>query len=388
MTIMRRDSENTAPTTAADARRYRTNRQSEIDSASVYRAMASAETNEHLASVYVRLAEVEERHLGFWEDKLRSVGADPGPRRPSWRARIMAVLARRIGPQFVLRTVATLEQIDQTGYDDQPETDGTPMRDQERSHARVLRYVAGGSPRGVAGETLARLEGRHRALGGNALRAAVLGANDGLTSNLALVMGVAGAQLAQPAILITGLTGLLAGAFSMAIGEWVSVQSARELYQRQVRTESAEIRSVPDEEEEELALIYEAKGLPQDEARQVAKRLIIDEEAALDAMVREELGLDPATLGGSPYSAGVSSFALFALGAFVPLIPYLFAAGTAAVVAAIVFAAVGLFAIGALITLLTGRSALFSGTRQLVFGLLASGVTFGLGRLIGTVVGG
>jgi vacuolar iron transporter family protein len=120
----------------------------------------------------------------------------------------------------------------------------------------------------------------------------------------------------------------------------------------------------------------------------VAKRLIVDEEAALDAMVREELGLDPATLGGSPYSAGVSSFALFALGAFVPLIPYLFFGGTAAVVAAIVFAAVGLFAIGALITLLTGRSALFSGTRQLVFGLLASGVTFGLGRLIGTVVGG
>jgi vacuolar iron transporter family protein len=388
MTIMRRDSEDTAPTAAADARRFRTNRQGEIDSASVYRAMARAETNEHLASVYVRLAEVEERHLGFWEDKLRSVGADPGPRRPSWRARIMAVLARRIGPRFVLRTVATLEQIDQAGYDDQPETDGTPMRDQERSHARLLRYVAGGSPSGVAGETLARLEGRHRALGGNALRAAVLGANDGLTSNLALVMGVAGAQLASPAILITGLTGLLAGAFSMAIGEWVSVQSARELYQRQVRTESAEIRSVPDEEEEELALIYEAKGLPQDEARQVAKRLIVDEEAALDAMVREELGLDPATLGGSPYSAGVSSFALFALGAFVPLIPYLFAAGTAAVVAAIVFAAVGLFAIGALITLLTGRSAVFSGTRQLVFGLLASGVTFGLGRLIGTVVGG
>src|ERR1700730_4267665 len=188
MTTMRRDSD-TAPAAAADGRRYRPNRQGEIDSASVYRAMASAETNQHLASVYVRLAEVEERHLGFWEDKLRSVGAAPGPRRPSWRARIMAVLARRIGPQFVLRTVATLEQIDQTGYDDQPETDDMPMRDQERSHARVLRYVAGGSPQGVAGETLARLEGRHRALGGNALRAAVLGANDGLTSNLALVMG-------------------------------------------------------------------------------------------------------------------------------------------------------------------------------------------------------
>ena len=372
----------------SDEARYRANRQGEVDSAAVYRAMAAVETNPQLASVYDRLAQVEERHLGFWEDKLRAVGVDPGPRRPSWRARTMAFLARRFGPRVVLATVATLEQVDQHEYDDQPETEGTAMRAQERSHARVLAYVAGGSPQGVAGETLARLEGRHRAPGGNALRAAVLGANDGLTSNLALIMGVAGAQLANSAILITGLTGLLAGAFSMAIGEWVSVQSARELYQRQVRTEAAEIRSVPDEEEEELALIYEAKGLPQDEAQQVARRLITDEKAALDAMVREELGLDPATLGGSPYSAAGSSFVLFAVGALIPLIPYFFGAGGAAVGAAIGCAAVGLFVIGALITLLTGRNAIFSGTRQLVFGLLAAGVTFGLGRLIGSAIGG
>jgi vacuolar iron transporter family protein len=173
----------------------------------------------------------------------------------------------------------------------------------------------------------------------------------------------------------------------MAIGEWISVQSARELYQRQVRIEAQEIHSVPDEEQEELALIYEAKGLPQDEAEEVAERLIADEQAALDAMVREELGLDPSQLGGSPYAAAGSSFVLFATGAIIPLIPYFFTAGTTAVGAAIACAALGLFAIGALITLLTGRSALFSGTRQLVFGLLAAAVTFGLGRLIGTAAG-
>ncbi len=127
-------------------------------------------------------------------------------------------------------------------------------------------------------------------------------------------MGVAGAQLKTSAILITGLTGLLAGSFSMAIGEWISVQSARELYDRQVRTEATEIRSVPDEEQEELALIYEAKGLPRAEAEQVAERLIADEQAALDAMVREELGLDPDTLGGSPYTAAASSFVMFTTG--------------------------------------------------------------------------
>jgi hypothetical protein len=148
--------------------RYRANRQGEIDSAAVYRAMAASESSPQLTSVYERLAMVEERHLDFWEDKLRSIGRDAGPRRPSWRARIMMFIARRFGPRLVLPTVATLEQVDQHEYDDQPETEGTPMRSQERSHARVLSYIAGGSPRGVAGETLARLEGRHRAPGGNA----------------------------------------------------------------------------------------------------------------------------------------------------------------------------------------------------------------------------
>ena len=372
---------------ASDESRYRRDLQGEIDSATVYRAMAAAEKSPQLASVYVRLAEVEERHLSFWEERLRSIGVDSGPRRPSWRARTMAFLARRFGPRIVLPTVATLEQVDQTGYDDQPETSGTNMPDQERSHARVLRYIAGGSPQGIAGETLAKLEGRHRAPGGNSLRAAVLGANDGLTSNLALVMGVAGAQLKSAAILITGLSGLLAGAFSMAIGEWISVQSARELYQRQVKTEAAEIRSVPDEEQEELALIYEAKGLPPEEAQQIAEHLMADEQTALDAMVREELGLDPDELGGSPYAAGGSSFLLFSIGAIIPLIPYFITSGTAALVAAVCCSALGLFTIGALITLLTGRSALYSGMRQLCFGLLAAGVTFGLGRLIGTAIG-
>ena len=211
----------------------------------------------------------------------------------------------------------------------------------------------------------------------------MLGANDGLTSNLALVLGVAGAQLPSSAILITGLTGLLAGACSMAIGEWVSVQSARELYQRQVRTEAAEIRSVPDEEEEELALIYEAKGLPQSEAQQVAKRLIADEDAALDAMVREELGLDPATLGGSPYSAGASSFALFAVGAFVPLIPYFFAGGTTGIAWSLAASVAALGAIGLATSLFSGRGPLYSAIRQVLVGAAAAAITYATGALIG-----
>lgn len=376
-----------AESLAARATRYRANLQGEIDSATLYRAMQAAEPDERLASVYDRLAQVEERHLGFWEERLRSIGVDPGERRASWRARIMARLAHVFGPRLVLPTVATFESADQAMYDDQAETADTNMREQERSHAKVLRYLMGGSPQGVAGETLARLEGRHRAVGGNTLRAAVLGANDGLTSNLALVMGVAGGYLSANAILITGVSGLFAGACSMAIGEWISVQSARELYERQVKTEAAELKSVPDEEQEELALIYEAKGLPQEEAEKIASQLMMDHSAALDAMIREELGLDPGQLGGSPTAAAASSFVLFALGAIVPLIAYLARlTGWAAVGVSVGCAAFALFSVGALITLLTGRSALFSGVRQLVFGLGAAGVTFALARLVGTAI--
>jgi vacuolar iron transporter family protein len=220
---------------APDEKRFRANLQGEIDSAALYRAMAGAEKNEHLASVSVRLAEVEDRHLAFWEHQLSSIGADPGSRHPSWRARTMSFLAKRYGPRVVLPTVATFEQLDQGDYDDQPETEGTGMRDQERSHARVLRHVTGGSPQGIAGETLARLEGRHRAPGGNALRAGVLGANDGLTSNLALVIGTAAVVIAIAAaaaglFVIGALISLLTGRGAVFSGtrQLVLVSSRRD----------------------------------------------------------------------------------------------------------------------------------------------------------------
>jgi VIT1/CCC1 family predicted Fe2+/Mn2+ transporter len=198
-------------------------------------------------------------------------------------------------------------------------------------------------------------------------------------------MGVAGAGLTSSAILVTGLTGLLAVAGSMAIGGMcLGAKRPRAPTPGPHRGRRDLLR--PDEAQKELALIYEAKGLPSDEAEPVAEWLVVDEAAALDVMVREELGLDPATLGGSPYSAGGSSFVPFALGAIIPLLPYFFGGGLA-VVASIGCAALGLFVIGALITLLTGRRVIFSATRQLIFGLLAAGVTFGLGRLIGSAVG-
>src|SRR3954463_1385631 len=304
-------------------RRFRANRQDEVDSAAQYRAMAAAEPDAGVARIYRELAEVEEKHAGFWETKLRDHGLDPGPRRPSWRARVLAWTARRLGPRMILPTIAQSEAVSRNDYAAQSETQHTQMPAQERSHARVLQAMLK-RPEGVPGSELARVEGRHRNVGGNALRAPVLGANDGLCSNLALVMGVAGASTSGHAILVTGLAGLVAGACSMALGEWVSVTSSRELAERELRIEGDELAAAPEEEREELQLIYEAKGIPKDEARLLSARLLGDRGAALDVLAREELGIDPDELGGSARVAAITSFLLFAFGAMFPVLPYVF----------------------------------------------------------------
>jgi VIT1/CCC1 family predicted Fe2+/Mn2+ transporter len=224
-------------------------------------------------------------------------------------------------------------------------------------------------------------------MGGNALRAAVLGANDGLVSNFSLVMGVAGASSSGSAILIAGFAGLLAGALSMALGEWLSVQSARELYANKISVEAAELASDPDEEEGELRAIYERKGVPTPIADEMARRIIRgDQAAALDTLVREELGIDPAELGGSAWVAAGTSFLLFTLGAIIPLAPFLLLTGTPAIVASAICAGLALFGVGAGITYVTGRSVWASGARQLAFGMAAAAITFGIGSLIGTTI--
>jgi VIT1/CCC1 family predicted Fe2+/Mn2+ transporter len=368
--------------------RYRRNRQDEVDSATVYAAMADAEAQPQLAEVYRRLAATETEHAEFWAERLAEAGAPVDDVGPSWRARVLAWVARRVGPDAVVSTMRGGEATGGTGYASQPETDGTGMAADERSHERLLAAIAETPGRGTEGRVLARLEGRHRAASGNALRAAVLGANDGLVSNLSLVMGVAGAALDATAILVTGLAGLLAGAGSMAMGEWLSVQSSRELYQRQLDVEAAELAEAPEEERTELALIYEAKGLAPDQAEQLATRLVSDEATALDTLAREELGIDPEELGGSAWEAAAASFVLFALGAVVPVVPFFLLTGLAAVGASLLLSALALFVVGAGITVLTGRSVLYSGGRQVGIGLAAAALTYGVGSLIGvTLVG-
>jgi vacuolar iron transporter family protein len=369
----------------ADATRHLANWRDEIDSVALYTALADLEPDARLADVYRRLAAAEERHAGFWEDKLRAAGEGVPERRPGWRTRLLIAVARRFGTQLVLPTLNDLERGDSRGYDIQPESRDTAMPAEERSHARLLRSLSGGP--GMEGAVLGRLEGRHRAASGNALRAAVLGANDGLLSNFSLVMGVAGAQVSAATVLVTGLAGLLAGAGSMAMGEWVSVTSARELAGHQLDIEARELDEIPDEEREELALIYEAKGLDAAQARELAARQIADRSTALDTLAREELGIDPDELGGSAAVAAGTSFVLFAIGAILPVLPYFFLSGATAVVASAALSAVGLFGIGALITVFTGRSALLSGGRQVLIGGAAATLTYIVGLAIGGVVG-
>lgn len=377
----------------SEMERYQRSYRAEQEGSLLYQELAKVEPNPRLADLYRRMAETEQRHAAIWAEKLHSSHQLTPAYAPGWRIRTLIWLAKRFGVNAVLPMISTMEREASQEYDGQPEARAAGMPAQERSHARLFRAVQVSTGGGVAGPILAQFEGRHRNTGGNALRAAVLGASDGLTTNLSLVMGVAGANLPGHTILFTGIAGMLAGALSMSIGEWLSVQSARELYTHQIAVERQELADFPEEEQEELALIYQAKGIDQETARKMAERLItegskeVTQGAALDTLAREELGIDPKELGGSAWEASITSFLLFAVGAIIPVIPFIFASGWFAVLVSLLLGILGLFVVGVGITLTTGASLLKSGGRQVLLGVLASAITFALGWLVGGRLG-
>jgi VIT1/CCC1 family predicted Fe2+/Mn2+ transporter len=332
------------------------------------------------------MAPVELKHAARWEKLISEAGQKPPEFKPSMRTRILIWLAKRMGPGVVLQSLQASEQDGTQSYASQAEAQ--EMVADETSHSRLLSQMTGTVKGGMEGGQLAMLEGRHRTTGGNALRAAVLGANDGMVSNLSLVMGVAGASSNNKAVLVAGLAGLLAGSCSMALGEWLSVQSSRELFTNQIKVESEEVEQAPEEETEELALIYESRGLDTAQARSLAEQIMSSHDQAVETLAKEELGINPEELGGSAWEAAITSFFLFAIGAIVPVCPYLFINGSSAILVSIAFSIVGLFLLGAIVTLFTGRKVLFSGMRMVIFGMIAAAVTFGIGHLLGTVVGG
>lgn len=368
-----------------EIRRYQENLDDEIDGIAIYRMLADAERVEHRRSIFLRLAETEERHANIWRQKLREAGVEPREHGPSLRVRLVGFLARRFGVQSVLPIVRSMEAGAYGAYMAQDAT-ARAIAPDEREHGRTISRLQRPSAEPVP--SILSRETWHRTGGGGTLRATVFGINDGLVSNTSLVMGFAGAQTEGKFLLLAGVAGMLAGAFSMAAGEYVSMRAQRELFERQIEIERAELGDSPAEEQEELAIIYEAKGLARDQAEALASQLMENPEVALETMVREELGLDPAELG-SPWGAATGSFIAFATGALLPVIPFLFGASASLpfIVASAVLSAAALFAVGASLSLFTGRSPWLSGGRQLALGVVAAGLTYMIGRIIGVSAG-
>jgi VIT1/CCC1 family predicted Fe2+/Mn2+ transporter len=362
--------------------------QEEVDTAFLYKQLAARQKDPNTAHVFYELGAIEETHVAAMLEKIRS--KKPGFRTPgpSGRARWQLKLSKVFGYDFIIAGLANTEKTLAGSTIRTKTLQGEPITGFEHNHLRIIEALREHKQTEVSGNWLSRIEGRHKTVGGNALRAAVLGANDGLVSNMSLVMGVAGAAVANPTIVITGFAGLLAGAISMSLGEWLSVQSSRELYQRQIALEAEELEASPEQEQKELSLLYQAKGINAAEADNLAEKIMQDKEMALQTLVQEELGIDTEELGGSAWEAAIASFLLFAVGAIIPVLAFLFWSGPTAILLSLAFSVVGLFVIGAAITLFTGRSIWFSGFRQILFGLAAAAVTFGIGRLIGTSLAG
>ncbi|MEO7664995.1 MAG: VIT1/CCC1 transporter family protein [Candidatus Limnocylindrales bacterium] len=416
----------------------------ERDAIHLYDALATIEKDPRRAGAFRSIAANERRHADVWARKLAELGATvPPPAGPRVRVRTIITLARLFGTHAVRDLVQALEGDEEDAYTAQTAPEVEAIAADEREHAEIWKRLtsdrstgaenaAAGSGADATGRTMserttslglgsdvdsnaraavlagaathataaravssptdiAAREGWHRASRSGTLRAVIFGVSDGLVSNLALVMGVAGAGAAAGSqgkfVLLAGIAGLLAGAFSMAAGEYISMQSQRELFERQIALERAELEAMPEEEQEELAAVYRSKGFTPEEAHTIAARMFSDPQHALDTLVREELGLDPDQLG-SPWGAAFGSFVAFGIGAVVPVIPYLFGSGAAAFTIAIGASLVALFLVGAGVSLLTGRSLLFSGARQVGIGAAAAAVTWVVGNVIGVSVAG
>jgi VIT1/CCC1 family predicted Fe2+/Mn2+ transporter len=355
----------------------------ERDGAALYEGLASVERDPERARSFRELAEGERRHAEIWERKLRKAGAAIPSDRPTSRIRALIWLARRLGTAAVLPLVMEAESGDADKYQSQG-GDAAPLADEERAHRQVLVGLGRGAPM-EARAAIASRERWHRGGRAGSIRAAIFGMNDGLVSNLSLVLGVAGAGAEPQTLVITGLAGLLAGAFSMATGEYTSVASQRDLLARQIALERREIEEAPEEEAAELALIFKQKGLSTEQASRTAAEILKNPEQALDTLVREELGLDPADLG-SPWGAALSSFAMFAVGAVIPVIPFLFLRETAALAVAAAAAGVVLAAVGGLVGFLSGTAVWKSAGRMVGLAALAAGITWAVGRLFGASI--
>lgn len=362
--------------------------QVEVDTAFLYESIASIQTDDSLKRVLQSLADIEKGHAKHMLEKVMTLESDYQMPVASSKAKFQLKVGKFFGYSAIISSLASIEKQFAVNTIKNKIELGEKLTGFEHNHLNIIEAVNNNEALNVSGGLLSKFESRHKSVGGNALRAAVLGSNDGLVSNMSLVMGVAGAAVSNDTILLTGTAGLLAGAISMALGEWLSVQSSRELNQRQIELETEELEASPEEEKKELVLLYQAKGMSAADAQKLADKAFESPETAIDAIITEELGIDKEELGGSAWEAAIASFVLFSIGAIIPLYPFIFLDGNNAILLSIGSSVIGLFGIGAAITLLTGKSVLFSGFRQVAFGLAAAAVTYGIGSLIGVSLAG
>lgn len=360
--------------------------QTEVDACFLYQKLAAQEEDATIARVFEEMAAIEKSHAEAFAAKQNTSLDDF--LKPSWRAKTINLIGKVFGYDYVLGVLMDTEKglsraIIRTKEKNKLEISGT-----ETNHVKILHSILEKQANTRAGTYISKFESGHRSVGGNAIRAAVLGGNDGLVSNFSLVMGVAGATAGGEGVLLAGLAGMLAGALSMALGEWISVKSSQELYENQMAIEMEELESNPEGEQRELALIYMAKGIPEAQAHSMAQEIMQDKVQAHEVLVKEELGINTEELQGSAAEAAIYSFIFFFCGAIIPVFPFLFTNGIKAVLISIATSTVGLFLIGAAITLFTGRNVWRSGFRQVLFGLAAAAITFGIGKLIGVSVAG
>ncbi|MDX1942072.1 MAG: VIT1/CCC1 transporter family protein [Saprospiraceae bacterium] len=361
------------------------NLQTEIDASFLYQQLAEHESDEVIAHVFRQMSEIEKGHIAAFARK-ENIATEHLPS-PSWRAKTLNTIGKIFGYDTVLGALMDTEKSISNAIIATKKKNQQVITGSETNHVKILQSLLENETK-VTGAQLTRFEKRHRSVGGNAIRAAVLGGNDGLVSNFSLVMGIAGATEGQQGVLLAGLAGLLAGALSMALGEWISVKSSQELYENQMQLEMEELDTSPETEEKEIALIYLSKGIPEAQAYDMAKEILKDKSQAHSLLVKEELGINAEELKGSAVEAAVSSFVLFAIGAVIPVLPFMFTNGFHAIMISVAGSAFGLFLIGAAITLFTGKNVWFSGFRQVFFGLAAAAITFGIGKLIGVSVVG
>lgn len=357
--------------------------QTEIDASYLYNVLAKNESDPLIAHVYAQMSAIEKSHAQAFADKENvdlSVIF-----KPSWRAKILHTIGKIFGYDYILGTLMDTEKSISNAVISTKKEHQLALTGTETNHVKILQSIVESDSK-KAGSYISKFESKHRSVGGNAIRAAVLGGNDGLVSNFSLVMGIAGATAGGSGVLVAGLAGMLAGALSMALGEWISVKSSQELYENQMEIEMEELETHPEGERQELALIYMTKGIDEEQAHKMATEVMKDKTHAHEILVKEELGINPEELQGSATEAAIYSFLLFTIGAIVPVLPFFFTSGFSAIIFSVAGSAIGLFVIGAAITLFTGKNVWYSGFRQVFFGLAAAAITFGIGHFVGIAI--